>query len=206
MMNSHQTQASESQPEASGCDICMPGDEGPVTVSISRRVKAGMEKAYEFWISGVIEAASSYAGHLGTSVLRPSQATDHQYVIIYRFDSYANCQHWEQSQLRQQWLDQLDDLVEGEATTRRGTGLEFWFDLPELPSNKPPPATKMALVLIVVVYLLVMTINLLFAPILSDLPLWLRTLFIVISQVLLMTFIVMPRVTKILKNWLFTDA
>ncbi|MEH6626697.1 MAG: antibiotic biosynthesis monooxygenase [Motiliproteus sp.] len=204
-MDTRLAQPSISLPDESGCDICAPGDEGPVTVSICRRVKKGMDRAYEFWISGVIEAASSYPGHLGTSVLRPSQSTNHQYVVIYRFDSYANCQYWEDSLLRQQWLAQLDDLVVGEATTHRGTGLEFWFDLPELPAHKPPAPTKMALVLIVVVYALVMAINLLFAPLLSEFPLWLKTLLIVVTQVLLMTFVVMPRVTKLLKNWLFAD-
>jgi len=183
--------------------VCQPGNEGPVTVSISRRVKAGCEQAYEDWISGVVEAASTYPGHLGTNVLRPGPATNHEYVIIYRFDSYAHCQTWETSYLRQQWLEKLHDLVVGEATTKRGTGLEFWFDLPELPTHKAASPKKMALVLIVVVYVLVMAINILFQPILDQLPFFLRILFVVVTQVLLMTFLVMPRVTKLLKNWLF---
>jgi len=183
--------------------VCQPGKEGSVTVSISRKVKKGCEIAYEDWISGVIEAASSYPGHLGTNVLRPGIATKHEYVIIYRFDSYAHCQTWEQSVLRQEWLEKLDDLVEGEATTKRSTGLEFWFDLPELPVHKTASPQKMAMVLIVVVYFLVMAINLGFEPILEQMPFWLRILFVVVTQVLLMTFIVMPRVTKVLKNWLF---
>lgn len=184
-------------------DVCKPGSEGPVTVSISRRVKVGCEAAYEEWISGVVEAASTYPGHLGTNVLRPGPATNYEYVIIYRFDSYTHCQTWENSDLRRQWLGKLSELVEGEATTQRGTGLEFWFDLPELPPHKAASPAKMALVLIVVVYILVMAINLVFEPLLVGLSLWERTLFVVITQVLLMTFWVMPRVTKLLKRWLF---
>jgi len=183
--------------------VCQPGSEGSITVSISRRVKTGCEAAYEEWISGVIEAASTYPGHLGTNVLRPGPATNHEYVIIYRFDSYEHCQSWENSYLRQQWLEKLEGLVEGKTTTKRGTGLEFWFDLPELPTHKNASPHKMAIVLIVVVYVLVIAINLLFQPLLEPLSLWWRTLFIVVLQVLLMTFFVMPRVTKLLKNWLF---
>jgi len=183
-------------------NICQPGDEGAITVSISRKVKLGAEQQYEQWVSGVIDAASTYKGHLGTSVLRPSSATKHEYVIIYRFDSYENCLLWESSILRQQWLDKLDGLVEGASTTQRGTGLEFWFDLPELPIAKPSP-WKMSLVLIGVVYILVMALNIIFASFLDTLPLWLRTLSIVCAQVLLMTYFVMPKVTKLLKKWLY---
>ncbi|MFW1678125.1 antibiotic biosynthesis monooxygenase [Pontibacter sp. JAM-7] len=183
--------------------VCTPGDEGPVTVSISRRVKPGREAEYEAWISGVIDAAGEYPGHLGTSVLRPGPTTDHEYVIIYRFDTYQNCQQWEQSTLRKTWLDKLAGLTEGAAKTHRGTGLEFWFDLPELPAHQPPSPAKMALVLIVVVYALIMGIHALLQPWLSVLPAWLQTLCVVAGQVVLMTYVVMPRVTRLLKNWLF---
>ncbi|MBR9867767.1 MAG: antibiotic biosynthesis monooxygenase [Oceanospirillales bacterium] len=180
-----------------------PGQEGPVTVSISRKVKPGCEADYEAWISGVIEAASEYPGHQGSNVLRPSGSTGNRYVLIYRFDSYENCQNWESSELRQQWLDKLEPLIEGEAEVQRGTGLEFWFDLPELPLNKHPSPHKMALVLIVVVYVLIMAINLLLGPWLGGVDLWLKTAIIVTLQVLLMTYLVMPRVTRLLKGWLF---
>lgn len=180
-----------------------PGDEGAVTVSISRRVTPGCEAQYELWISDVIEAASTYPGHLGTNVLRPGPATNHEYVLIYRFDSYRNCQTWEQSSLRQAWLEKLGNMVEGDPTTHRGTGLEFWFDLPELPVQKHPSPHKMALVLICVVYSLVLLFNILLAPWLETMQLWQRILVIVVLQVMLMTYVIMPRITRLLKSWLF---
>ncbi len=180
-----------------------PGQEGPVTVSISRKVKPGREADYEAWISGVIDAASEYPGHQGSNVLRPTAATGNHYVLIYRFDNYEHCQNWENSELRKSWLDKLDPLIEGEAEVQRGTGLEFWFELPELPVNKHPSPHKMALVLISVVYVLVIMLNMLLAPVLVDANLWLRSAVIVILQVLLMTYLVMPRVTRLLHSWLF---
>lgn len=183
--------------------VTRPGDEGAVTVSISRRVKPGFEVQYEAWISGVIEAASHFSGHLGTNVLRPGPATNHEYVLIYRFDSYSSCRDWEQSDVRQEWLDQLDGMIEGAPVMRRGTGLEFWFDLPELPVLEHPSPHKMALVLIIVVFSLVLMFNLLLAPWLEGMNLWQRVLVIVVLQVLLMTYLVMPRVTRLLKPWLY---
>lgn len=183
-------------------DVCQPGDEGSITVSISRKVNPGAEEFYEQWITGVIEAASHFAGHQGTSIMRPSRATNEEYVIIYRFDCYENCQIWERSQIRQSWLEKLSGIIDGEAKMQRGTGLEFWFDLPSLPVKKPKPS-KMSLVLIVVVYVLVVALNMIFAPFLEQLSFLPKTLFIVVSQVLLMTYLVMPRVTKALQNWLY---
>ena len=184
---------------------CQPGQEGPVTVSISRQIKAGREADYEQWVSGVIEAAGNFEGHLGTNILRPADKTDHKYVIIYRFDSYEHCQQWEQSETRQHWLDKLKPFVEGEAETRRSTGLEFWFDLPLLPAKKPA-TWKMSLVLIVVVFIILMAIQLLLGPILNPLPIWLRTLIVVVFQVLLLSYLIMPRVTLILRDWLFAKS
>ncbi|MCW8865023.1 MAG: antibiotic biosynthesis monooxygenase [Colwellia sp.] len=183
--------------------LTKPGDEGAITVSISRHVKPGYEAQYELWISGVIEAASTYPGHLGTNVLRPGPTTNHEYVLIYRFDSYSNCQTWEKSSLRQAWLEKLGDMVEGDSVMRRGTGLEFWFDLPELPVQKHPSPHKMALVLITVVYSLVLMFNIMLEPLLEGMPLWQHVLVIVVLQVLLMTYLVMPRVTRLLKHWLY---
>lgn len=181
-----------------------PGEEGPVTVSISRRARQGREGDYEAWIRGITGAASEFPGHQGVSVLRPSAATDGRYVLIYRYDSYANCANWENSGTRADWLAKLDDLIEGTAETRHVTGLEAWFDLPEVPISAPhPPRHKMALILVIVVFALVYPMQLGLTPAMGSLPHWGKTLTIVVIQVLLMTYLVMPRVTQALKRWLY---
>ena len=84
---------------------CEPGEEGPVTVSISRSVKPGREAEFEEWESGIIEAASSFPGYQGANVLRPHPETKNEYVVIYRFDCYQRSKAWEESELRREWLD-----------------------------------------------------------------------------------------------------
>lgn len=180
-----------------------PGEEGPVTVSLSRRIKPGQEAAYEDWLHGIVAAASEFPGHQSVNILRPSGATDGQYVLIYRYDSWANCQNWEQSQTRASWVAKLGDIVEGEAQLHRVTGLEFWFDLPQIPVAAKAPQHKMAIVLIAVVFALVYPLQIWVGPLLADLPAAIRTLIIAAIQVLLMTYLVMPRVTHALRGWLF---
>ena len=38
-------------------------EEGPVTVSISRKIKSGFEKKYEEWEKAVIREASTFHGY-----------------------------------------------------------------------------------------------------------------------------------------------
>ena len=180
-----------------------PSSQDPVTVSVARKVLPGHEAAYEDWVKGVSAAAATYPGHLGISVLRPSAQTNGEYVLIYRFDTYEHGRAWEESELRKSWVAKLDGIAAGPARFTKVTGLEFWFDLPTVPVAAKPSPHKMALTLIVVVFALVYPMQLTVGVWLGDVPLWLKVITIVVLQVLLMTYIVMPRVTHILKPWLF---
>lgn len=114
----------------------------PVTVSVSRRVQSGKEADYETWIHGIAKAAAAFPGHQGVNILRPSAQTGGRYVLIYRFDSDAHAKGWEQSAQRAGWIAQLEDIAEGEDDRKRLSGLEVWFDLPEVPATAHAPRIK----------------------------------------------------------------
>jgi antibiotic biosynthesis monooxygenase (ABM) superfamily enzyme len=174
---------------------------GPFTTAIERKVVPGREADYELWLQGITAQALQFPGHMGVNVLRPT-AGGRDYVSIFRFDSYEHSRAWEESPVRRQWLDKLQGLVEGEDQIAKGTGLEFWFSLPELPAAHPSPH-KMALVLLVVVFLLVWGLSAFLLPYIAHWPLPLRVFVTVLGQVLLMTYLVMPRVTRLLQGWLY---
>ncbi len=174
---------------------------GPVTISIARKVVAGREADYEQWLKSVSAAALRFPGHMGVNMIRPTTAS-REYVTIFRFDSYLHSRRWEESEVRQQWLARLEGIVEGDAEVREGTGLEFWFSLPELPLSHPSPH-KMALVLLVVVFVLVTIIRFILSTFASDWPIAATSFITVFCQVILMTYVVMPRVTQILQGWLY---
>ncbi|MCW8836763.1 MAG: antibiotic biosynthesis monooxygenase [Rhodospirillales bacterium] len=179
---------------------------GPVTVAISRRVKPGREADYEQWIAGIVEAAAGYPGNMGVNVLRPRGRAQKDYVIIFRFDSEDHLKGWEKSAERASWLEKIEGIVIGEDKVERVTGLEFWFTLPEVPAGAPPSQHKMALVLVVVVFFLVLALNLAAGPWLNTLPFLAHIFVVVLFQVLLMTYVIMPRVTRILRPWLFGES
>lgn len=179
---------------------------GPVTVSIARKIKPGKEAEYESWVRKIIQVGSGFPGHLGVDVLTPSARTGGDYVLLVRFDTYANQRAWEESQERANCLEALEDIAVGEARISKATGLETWFALPDLPVQAAPNKHKMALVLSVVVFLLVLLVNVLFADLLATLPMVLRVLIVSVVQVLLLTYLIMPRVTALLKRWLYPTS
>jgi antibiotic biosynthesis monooxygenase (ABM) superfamily enzyme len=177
--------------------------DGPATLIFSRKVMPGREAEYKAWVAGFQDASRAVKGFLGASTMGRG-AADHDFVSIVRFDSFENLRAWEDSELRHQWVAKLPlDAVKGEATTRRLEGVEFWFAAPAGPAPVAPSPHKMALVLSVVVFSLVSVLTPPLRSLLGDAPQLLRSAVMVLLQVGLMTYVIMPRVTKLLAGWLF---
>lgn len=177
----------------------------PVTVVISRKVKPGCEEAFEKFISGITAAAMTFEGHLGTNVFRPSNPEDHEYQIIFKFDRASNLRIWQESECRRQWLARAESLRLEPPTIKVITGLETWFTLPSSKPIIPPPRHKMAIVTLIALFPSIQLANLALVPLLKllPLPLLLQSLIVTAILVLLMTYILMPRMTKLLAKWLY---
>jgi uncharacterized protein len=175
----------------------------PVTVCVLRRAKPGMEKEFERIIAGIITAASEFPGHLGTNIFRSPDSDLHEYRIIFKFDHLSNLQRWEDSDVRHHWLDLAAPLTDGEADVRVMTGLETWFTLPVKKAIVPPPRYKMAAISWLSIFPLINLINFLFASFLNLLPYLIRSLIVSVILVFLMTYVVMPRMTKLFARWLY---
>jgi uncharacterized protein len=177
-------------------------DDPPATGVASRRVEPGREEEFEAWVSGILAAVKEFPGYLGSDVLRPSSPEDDEYSIIYRFDHASNLERWEASDERRRWLDKAEPLVR-EQTVRRLTGLETWFTLPSKEGQPAPPRYKMAVVTWLAVFPTVLIIFTLFGPLLNLLPTVLRTLLFTLTMVSLMTYVIMPRMTRLFSFWLY---
>jgi uncharacterized protein len=174
----------------------------PVTTMVTRRVKPGHEVFYEQFLSGIIAAASGYPGHLGVEVFRPPSATAGEYRTVYRFDTEEHLRDWLDSDEHAAWLERAEPHVIGPMRTSFVTGLETWFTLPGR-SGPPPPPWKMALVTWLTIFPLITIIVRLTGPLLEDQPLVVRLGITTAIAVPLMTWLVMPRVTRLLRCWLY---
>jgi len=83
------------------------------------------------------------------------------------------------------------------------TGLETWFELPERPRRPAPPRWKMAITTWVGVFPLLALLQWLISPRLANLPLIGRVMLLTLIVVGLMTYVVMPRLARILQRWLY---
>jgi uncharacterized protein len=106
---------------------------GPVTATVTRRVKPGHEAAYEQFLAGISGAARAFPGYLGEEVFRPADSAGGEYRIVYRFDSPDHLRGWLNSDERAAWLNRAEPHVAGPMRTQFLTGLEGWFTLPAQP-------------------------------------------------------------------------
>lgn len=177
---------------------------GPVTVVVSRRVKPDRRADYEEWLRRFTAAARDLPGYLGAQISPPPpDAADPEYVSVFRFDTVEHLRAFERSDLRARFLDEVADLVRADAVWDTHTGLEFWFSPPPGTVVPQPSRFRMAVLLVVVVYSLVLGIGALAAMVLSDVPGQLRLLLVITVEVFLMTYVILPPLTRTLARWIY---
>lgn len=177
-------------------------DTQQVTAIICHTVRPGREQGYEEWLHGITTAAQKFKGHLGVNVIRPWDHVHPEYVAIVKFDQYSNLKTWMESDIRQEWIARLQPLIEKPEVIQTLTGLETWFMLP----NKlqvPPPRYKMVLVTWLGVFLTLPIPNRLLTPLLSEFPTLLQQLISTGFSVALLTYLIMPHLTKLFRKWLY---
>jgi hypothetical protein len=178
----------------------------PVTVIVRRRVKLGREADYEAWLKRLTETvAQHFKGYLGAEFHRPAQVGG-EYRSVFRFDSVASLEAFEQSDVRASMLQEGAEFFAADAAWERMTGLEFWFDPPAGTKVPQPSPHRMALVLIAMVFCLVLALNLGLGPFMTGWPLPLRVLVTVCIQVGLMTYIIMPKLTPRIARFIYPST
>jgi hypothetical protein len=177
----------------------------PVTVTVRRKVRPGREADYEAWLARLSQgAARDFPGYLGADFHRPGPGG--AYRSVFRFDSLDHLEAFERSDYRAKMLAEAAPLFAADAAWERLTGLEFWFDPPPGTRLPQPSPHRMALVLIAVVFVLVLALNLALGPFLTGWPLPLRLLLTVTLQVVLMTYVIMPRLTPRIARFIFPTS
>jgi antibiotic biosynthesis monooxygenase (ABM) superfamily enzyme len=177
---------------------------GPVTVIVTRTAKKEKIKEFEEWMVGVIHESMKFEGHMGVNIIRPSdEAPTLKYVIIFRFNTYENLKKWENSEKIKEWIRKSKEVTEGDPKTEILSGLEFWFT-PRSEGERVsvPPRYKMAMVTGAIVFVLLSTLIPQVRQLTTTMPVFLSTLVGVVVMVLLMTYVIMPSVTRLLRPWL----
>lgn len=174
-----------------------------VTAVITHRVRPGREGGYEEWIQGIAGDARRSDGYLGAHILRPELGVSSDHVIVVQFESCQQLDGWLQSETRRNWAERVQPLIREAESIRVLTGLEPWFQLPGQAAQVPPKRYKQA----ILVWIGVVIVSLLVSPLVNNLlvawPQPLRLLITMGITVTLLTYWVMPFLTRRCKGWLF---
>lgn len=180
---------------------------GPVTTVVTRRVRPDRRAAYEDWLRRLLHDAESLDGYLGAKVQRPTEGTDDpRYTSVFRFATLDHLRRFEASELRALYLHEVRDLVEADAIWTTHTGLEMWFEAPAGTVVPQPVRWRMALVLGSVVYLLVLLFGSVAGLVLGEVPYPLRLALVIAVEITLMTYLILPWLTRRLAGWIYPST
>ena len=173
-----------------------------VTSVIARRVPTRHRDRYERRLRQLLADAAHVDGYLGADVHPPADPDD-RYVSVVRFASDEQLHRFLGSELNADFQRDISPLVDGAAMWDTHTGLEFWFDPPPGTVVPQPVRWRMALVLGVVVYTLVLGFGAAAGALVGDWPTPLRLALVIAVEIVLMTYVLLPRITAALASWIY---
>ncbi len=169
------------------------------TQVITWNVIPGQEAAFEAWAHDMTTLATREEGHMGAAWLRPD-VPGGAYHVVFRFTTTQLLERWMGSDERAGMVAKLKGIATEQG--RRQTGLETWFSLPGQ-TVLPPLKWKMAVVTFAAVYPLSILFNWLVVPSVKSWPIPCRAALFPLALVPLLTFVIMPRLSRLLRHWLY---
>jgi antibiotic biosynthesis monooxygenase (ABM) superfamily enzyme len=170
-----------------------------VTVTAVHTVAYGREADFFAWVNSLLLHAETSPNFLGGGLLGPPDAGG-EWHVIYRWVDEESANWWEEVATRGGWMDRAESFAYP-IQVQRITGLRTWFEKRAQPPS-PPPKWKMALVTLTAVFPPVLLFNVAVIPYLLGFPVVLRTLALCIGVTVVVTWVMMPRLTRLLKCWL----
>lgn len=178
--------------------VAMGAGDDPVTAVASFRVRAGHEEQFERDYDEVINSIESFDGFLRAQLFPPVEGVQDDTVIVFSFQSREQLDVWLASEVRANVLARLDHHVDGERQVNVVGGFGGWFSLGEASVK----TWKQASVVLLALYPTVLALNEILGWLIPDVPYLLAILIGNILSVALLSWVLMPRLTRLLDGWL----
>src|SRR6185295_1591435 len=174
----------------------------PVTVSTTRTVKPGCEEGFERALHEFVQRSLNLPGQLGVHVMRPAPgSSSREYGIVRKFSNREALTAFRTSSEYLEWNQFAIELTEGSARVEELCGLESWFTFPGEPLQRLPN-WKMAIATFLGVFPVATILNLTIGPAIRSWPFLLANIVFNACIVALLTWVVMPLITRALHGWL----
>ena len=179
--------------------VALAPESEPVTAVSSVRVRDGMQDAYRELHHQIEEAISVFPGFVRVDLYEPVPGVQDDTVVVMAFDGREHLDRWLRSDERRQILRRMEDVVEGDRTVNVVGGYAGWFS----PAGAPPVKTwKQASVVLLGITPTSLGLTALRTWLVPDLPLVPAVLLSSALGVTILTWGVMPVLTRRLEGWL----
>lgn len=178
----------------------------PVLLLVSRRPKPGHEAQFEWLMAEFITRAEAFPGCLGAQLVHPGDdvaVEDTLYHALLAFEDAGRLEAWQSSAERAAGLASVAPFVDGQAVERGISGLAHWFQPRQGSQPGQPPRWKIAVVTWLGIFPTVYLLFLLLGETLAPWTLLARIFLLTLLVVAIMTWGVAPRLTRLLRPWLY---
>ena len=173
----------------------------PIHVVITRRVKIGREGEFQEALLDFFQKSFSQDGVLGADMLTPPPGSNsREFGLLRTFADEKARDAFFESEMFKAWEAKVRTLTEGEPIHRELHGLEAWFR-----SSSPPPRWKMAIATFLGVLPVATVLNVTLGPVILPWNVLLRTAVFNGCMIALLTWAIMPIMTRVLHSWLRSE-
>lgn len=170
----------------------------PIHIAITRRVRPGCEVEFQQGLREFFQTSFAQDGVWGALMLTPPpNAPVRDYGILRTFASAAERDAFYASPQFRAWDEQASQWTEGEPEYRELHGLEAWFRAPHA-----PPRWKMAIATFLGVFPVATCLSLTLGPAIKSWHFIFANAVFNACVVVLLTWVVMPLITRLLRTWL----
>jgi antibiotic biosynthesis monooxygenase (ABM) superfamily enzyme len=175
----------------------------PIHVAITRRIKPGRELEFQTGLKEFFARSLAERGVRGAAMLVPPPGSGSaEYGIIRSFANASERDAFYTSPLYLDWKKRVAPLTDGEPEARELHGLEAFF---RQDSTSPPPRWKMGIATYLGVVPVIMTLALTLGRLIRSWNFVLYNLVFNACVVVLLTWVVMPLITRALQGWLYAN-
>jgi antibiotic biosynthesis monooxygenase (ABM) superfamily enzyme len=174
----------------------------PIHMAITRQIRPGCEAEFQLALQKFFMASFAHSGVQGASMIVPLPgSTSSEFGILRTFANEEERDAFYRSPMFKEWEEQIKPLTEGEPIRRQLTGLEAWFRS----SNNPPPLWKMGIATYLGVVPVIMFLSLTLGRWIQNWNFVLNNIVFNAFVVVLLTWVVMPLITRALHGWLNSE-
>jgi len=179
-----------------------------VSAVVVQRVPPDKADWFLEWQRGISAAAEEFGGFRGTDVYPPAVAGQgDEWIAVIHFDEAERLQAWLDSPVRARWVAQLQEKIGNFDLKVLSAGFGPWFAcLASQTGGGPPPAWKMALIVLLGLYPTVMALTLFPGPQLAPLGPALSMLLGNALSISILQWAVVPALNKSFARWLLANA